>query len=796
MALQIRQSRGARFGRFISVTLMMVALVAQPMYGLVKGQVANAAEGIRAISVSNMYFGKKYSFLDYIGTSFTTSGFASTEVSSVKVDLLSGDQVVISNVGKAEDVNNLISNTASRTISVPFYIPTANTLTGSWTTTSYTWKKADRPTGVKVTIETVDGAVITGENNNDVLSNSDFESKLLQAPAAAPVITGLEQGQLLSGSDLPLSVSWSKPSRTSLFEYRITKDGGEYVSGRTAERGMVLSGLESGEYGLQIRGLSGSHMEGPWSQVVNFTVDVTGPSATIESVTLDGKSVYSANGAEITLKASDKNGLNRYDLTLWEDGTRVSGASPLFSKSGVIGSDNDDEFSLSFNLPANLDLGDGHYTIYYTVKDRAGISVNATDMKFTVDTIAPEISIVNMLNGQLRNKVDLGGKIVNVNLLPGKDFRILTNEDGILEITLPNGAKRTLTAGQSKNNQNLGWSMNGGDGEYSFVKIDAAGNRSNPVVVTIDTAAPVVAVLDIEDGKAYNAPVDVVASIKDANLSHYYLKVWRDGVEIKPSGAWTTKRTGEFTAQTLAQISGDGNYVVKLEAADKAGNKDGTSADDGDSVKTVAFTIDTIAPPAPVITGDLTDSSSTSRTISGTAEPGATVVVSLSGVDDPQQTTADENGNWKVTFTGLTRDRTYQVSAVASDTAGNASTAATAEFTVLPTIFPPLAPASPLGGGGPQRLIPSASGQGGFANVFTLPGESTQDALGSTSVLGAQTDRSGGSTIDQPAVLPTAEGWKVFGLLWYWWLLIAAAVAGLWWMITAARRRKQDDAAI
>src|SRR5690606_14320613 len=114
-----------------------------------------------------------------------------------------------------------------------------------------------------------------------------------------------------------------------------------------------------------------------------------------------------------------------------------------------------------------------------------GNTAQTYTVDFIVDNTAPKIHIVNMLNGQSKNKVDLNGKTVNIDLLPGKDFRILTDEDGVLEVTFPDGTQKTLTANQSKNNQSIAWALRDRDGEYqngahTFVKIDVAGNRSNP----------------------------------------------------------------------------------------------------------------------------------------------------------------------------------------------------------------------------------------------------------------------------------------------------------------------------
>lgn len=61
-------------------------------------------------------------------------------------------------------------------------------------------------------------------------------------------------------------------------------------------------------------------------------------------------------------------------------------------------------------------------------------------------------------------------------------------------------------------------------------------------------------------------------------------------------------------------------------------------------------------------------------------------------------------------------------------------------------------------------------------------------------VLGAQKTPEIDGAAKNIAAVPTDEGWKLFGMLWYWWLLLAAIIAAISaWLIAAAKRRAADN---
>ncbi len=92
----------------------------------------------------------------------------------------------------------------------------------------------------------------------------------------------------------------------------------------------------------------------------------------------------------------------------------------------------------------------------------------------------------------------------------------------------------------------------------------------------------------------YNKDVIIKGTIDDASLNNYWLTVTKDVVEDLSSKVGVP-RNG--TAREINfSLDLEGKYIIKLEARDKAGNKDGTATIDGKSAKTIRFEIDKTAP--------------------------------------------------------------------------------------------------------------------------------------------------------------------------------------------------------
>ena len=222
----------------------------------------------------------------------------------------------------------------------------------------------------------------------------------------------------------------------------------------------------------------------------------------------------------------------------------------------------------------------------------------------------------------------------------------------------------------------------------------------------------------------------------------------------------------------------DGKYSLGYSAYDRSGN-----VATGDEVE---FVVDTITDTPKVLI-------SNADGISGTAEAGATVRVTVEGKTF-DEVVADENGNWAVKFTEPLNAGNHRYTVTAVDVAGNESEDVTREIKIE-------IPAVP--GGTSNLETPTNTPQPEVATPDTIVATpfqvgvlGDQDLNPDLTPEAATDDTSDirGVTADKTAQAAGAsEGLTFAGLAWYWWVLIGAAAIGFFWWLIAALRRKKDE---
>ncbi len=254
-------------------------------------------------------------------------------------------------------------------------------------------------------------------------------------------------------------------------------------------------------------------------------------------------------------------------------------------------------------------------------RDAAGNSSPATSI--TVDGVAPSAPVVEPSNGS-----ELSG----------------TAEPGS-SVTLTDGNGNPI--GQTTANANGNWSFTPStplpDGTVvNVVARDAAGNSSPPASVTVDAVAPATPTVDPSNGTTLSGTAEPGSSVTltDGN-GNPIGQVTADG-----SGNWT------FTPSTPLP----NGTVVNATATDPSGNASSPAS----------VTVDAVAPATPVV------NPSNGSTLSGTAEPGATVTLTDGNGNPIGQVTADGSGNWSFTPTTPLPNGTV-VNATATDASGNTS---------------------------------------------------------------------------------------------------------------------------
>ncbi|MDQ3668757.1 MAG: Ig-like domain-containing protein [Actinomycetota bacterium] len=124
-----------------------------------------------------------------------------------------------------------------------------------------------------------------------------------------------------------------------------------------------------------------------------------------------------------------------------------------------------------------------------------------------------------------------------------------------------------------------------------------------------------------------------------------------------------------------------GSHTFEVRATDRGGNTDATPA-------SRTWTVDTIAPDAPVITtpADGAKTDDPTVTVSGTAEANSAVEV-FDGSVSRGSATADGSGGWSTTLAGLA-DGSHTLTAKATDAAGNTSSASSGVTVTVDTVAP------------------------------------------------------------------------------------------------------------
>ncbi len=271
-------------------------------------------------------------------------------------------------------------------------------------------------------------------------------------------------------------------------------------------------------------------------------------------------------------------------------------------------------------------------------------------------------------------------------------------DDGTVEVFRGNSSIGTTTASGGT------WSLGGttfSPGSYTITATltDAMGETSDPSAgfsLVIDTSAPsapstpdLAAASDSGSSNTDNRTNDTTPTFTGSAESGATVELFVDGgsqgTTTASGGTWS------ITAGTLTE----GSRQITATATDVAGNTGAASA-------ALTVVIDTSPPSAPS-TPDLdaaSDSGSSSAdnltnddtpTFSGSAETDASVELFVDG--SPSGSTTAGGGTWSITAATIGQG-TRQITAVATDVAGNPS-AASAALTVEIDTSPPAAPSTP-----------------------------------------------------------------------------------------------------
>ncbi len=395
---------------------------------------------------------------------------------------------------------------------------------------------------------------------------------------------------------------------------QVNASNGSVLSG-TAEAGVtiVITDGNGNPIGQTSADANGSWSFTPGSQLPDGTVvnvvarDAAGNSSPATSITVDGVApnapvVEPSNGSELSGTA--------------EPGSSVTLTDGNGNPIGQVTADGSGNWTFTPSTP----LPNGT-VVNATATDPSGNASSPASV--TVDAVAPATPVVNPSNGSTLSGTAEPGATVTLTDGSGNPIgQVTADGSGNWSFTpgtpLPNGTVVNATA------------------------TDASGNTSAGSSVTVDSVAPATPVVNPSNGTTLSGTAEPGSSV---TLTHG---------SGNPIGQVTADGSGNWSFTPSTPLA-DGT-VVNVTATDPAGNTSGQGS----------TTVDGVAPATPTV--NLSNGSS----LSGTAEPGSTVILTDGNGNPIAEVTADGSGNWTYTPSTPIANGTV-VNVVAQDAAGNSS---------------------------------------------------------------------------------------------------------------------------
>lgn len=438
--------------------------------------------------------------------------------------------------------------------------------------------------------------------------------------------------------------------------------------------------------------------QGALSEPIAIAIDLSAPAQPV---------IISATDDVPGLTGTLDSGALTNDSRPTLNGTGEAGATIRILDNGVeIGSARiDQNGAWRFTPDAPLESDTHVFTAVAT--DAAGNSGQPSDgFTLSIDAQAPEVPVITSVindNNQLTVPVSPGQSTNDRQpVLNG------TGEPGVTITIFDNGTP----LGTALTGENGSWSFpvsgNLSEGSHNLTvsATDSAGNSSSvsaPWTIVVDITPPAIPVLlsvvddqpgitgNLVSGQLTN---DATPTLNGRGEAGATINVYLDG-NPTPIGTTTVNSDGTWSVTPQTPLI-NGSHTLTLSATDPAGNSSAISSG-------FVLTIDATPPAAPVIvsvadhtapvTGLVPNGGSTNETrptLSGTGETGATISI-YNGSVLVGTTQVQTNGSWSFTPSTPLGAGVWNLTATATDAAGNTSaTSDTRSFTIDTT--PPAAP--------------------------------------------------------------------------------------------------------
>ncbi len=558
-----------------------------------------------------------------------------------------------------------------------------------------TWTLADNTISPALADGTYD-VVVTADNG---VIGTDSTSNELVIDSTSPVVT---VDALLTNNTTPQLTGTVDDTTAAI---SVTVDGNAYAATNngdgtwTLANNTITPALANGTYDVAVTATDvAGNPPGTDATTNELVIDTTAPSAPVVNplTTTDTTPILTG-----TYDSSDSPGLS----------VAVNGTTYVLGTDAELTNAGD---AWTLNLSGIGALGDGTYNVTAIATDAAGNSAtDASSNELVIDTTGPTVTVNPLTTND------------NTPIVTGT----FDEADSASLSVAVNGVTYVLGSDSELTNAGDAWTLNLSaiaplaDGTYEVTAIatDAVGNAttdSSSNELVIDTTSPVVTV----DGNVY-------AATNNGN------------------GTWT------LANNTITPALAEGTYDVVVTATDVAGNPPGTDATTNELV------IDTTAPSAPVV-NPLTTTDTTpilTGTFDSADSPGLSVAVN--GVtyvlgSDAELTNAGDDWTLNLSAIAPLADGTYEVTAIATDAAGNPTTDASSNELFIDATGPAVTV-------NPLRTMDTTPILTGTFDEADSPGGLSVTVNGVTYVLGTDAELTNVGddwTLDLSAIAPLAEG--------------------------------------
>ncbi|MFT2107758.1 BapA/Bap/LapF family large adhesin [Enterobacter nematophilus] len=324
-------------------------------------------------------------------------------------------------------------------------------------------------------------------------------------------------------------------------------------------------------------------------------------------------------------------------------------------------------------------LPNGTYDITLTVTNMDGTgneSAPSQPVTITIDTdapVAPAAPVITDSVSQITGPVPDGGTTND----PRPVLSGTGTANDVINITdTVNGTPTIVGTVTVDSNGNWSWrpEIDIGDGThvYTATATDEAGNVSDAspaITINVDTVAPVTPVFDAVGGQPNGGVItDATPTVGGTGTTGDTVIVYNNGVEL----GRVDVVNGEWSFVLPQQA--DGLLNITVAGVDAADNVSAPSP-------VISVTLDTVAPEIPVISAvadsllsnNVLYTNDGTPTLTGTGEPGTTVIVSVDGTPSAVPVTVQPDGTWSWTADATLAEGPHSFTVSSSDPAGNSS---------------------------------------------------------------------------------------------------------------------------